>query len=111
MTNKPQDLAEQLMQALGVRTLFDTLIGADTLPVRKPDPQPFWAAVDGAGGRREAALLVGDTDTDRKTARAAGSPCILVTFGPGGADVAALEPEGTLGHYDDLGREVARLIG
>ena len=110
-TNKPEALAERLMVSLGVRDLFGSLIGADTLPVRKPDPAPYWAAVDGCGGRRAASLLVGDSDTDRNTARAAGVPSILVTFSPEGDAVKALEPEGLIGHFDELAGEVRRLIG
>ena len=110
-TNKPEGLAETLMQRLGVRDLFHTLIGADTLPVRKPDPDPFWAAVERAGGAREASVLVGDTITDRNTAKAAGRPCILVTFGPAGHDVVDLAPEALLHDYRDLGQVVRELIG
>ena len=40
-TNKPEGLAETLMKTLGVRDLFGALVGADTLPVRKPDPAPY----------------------------------------------------------------------
>ena len=49
-TNKPEYLAELLMTKLGVRDAFASLIGADTLPVRKPDPEPFFEAVRRAGG-------------------------------------------------------------
>lgn len=101
-TNKPEGLARQLMTDLGALELFHALIGADTLPVRKPDPAPFWAAVEGAGGDRSRAVLIGDTATDHNTARAAGIPSILVTFAPGGATVADLGPDALLDHYDYL---------
>jgi phosphoglycolate phosphatase len=110
-TNKPEGLAEKLLTSLGVRDLFGSLIGADTLPTRKPDVAPYWAAVDGCGGTREMSLLVGDSDTDRKTAAAAGVPAILVTFAPEGQAVRALQPEGLIHHFDDLPGEVRRLIG
>lgn len=110
-TNKPEGLAETLMQRLGVRDAFGALVGADTLPVRKPDPAPFFEAVDRVGGTRTASLLVGDTVTDRSTSAAAGVPSILVTFGPTGRKVAELKPEGLLDHYDDLDAIVAELIG
>ncbi len=110
-TNKPEGLAESLMRSLGVRDMFGSLIGADTLPTRKPDVAPYWAAVDGCGGTRDRSLLVGDSDTDRNTARAAGVPSILVTFAPEGEAVRDLEPEGIIDHMDDLSAEVARLIG
>lgn len=101
-TNKPEGLAISLMEKLGALSLFDCLIGADTLPVRKPDAAPFWAAVDQAGGDRARCCLIGDTDTDRKTATAAGVPSVLVTFGPGGGDMAALQPEALLHDFADL---------
>ena len=110
-TNKPQALAEQLLTSLGVRDLFASLIGADTLSVRKPDPEPLRAAIERAGGDLSRALLVGDSETDRETARAAGVGSVLVTFGPDGHAVAQLSPDALLDHYDDLSKVVARLIG
>ena len=101
-TNKPEALAETLLRQLGIRDRFASLIGADTLPVRKPDPRPYQAAVTGAGGDPARSILIGDTETDRKTARAAGVRCALVTFGPEGAAIARLAPEALLDHYDDL---------
>ncbi|MEP2784017.1 MAG: HAD-IA family hydrolase [Pseudoruegeria sp.] len=110
-TNKPEGLAETLLQRLGIRDLFASMIGADTLPVRKPNPEPFVEAVRRAGGDPAKALLIGDTVTDRETSRAAGVPSILVTFGPTGDAVAELSPEGLLTHYDELDILVERLIG
>lgn len=110
-TNKPEALAEVLMQRLGARDLFGSLVGADTLPQRKPDPRPLFEAIRRAGGDLSRAVLIGDTATDRNTARAAELPCILVTFGPGDDDVRTLDPEGLIGHFDELSAETARLIG
>jgi len=110
-TNKPEALAERLMTALGVRDLFGSLVGADTLPTRKPDVAPYWAAVDRCGGTRSASLLVGDSDTDRNTAAAAGVPCILVTFAPEGDAVRALSPEAVIDSYAELPGAVTQLIG
>lgn len=110
-TNKPEALADLLLRRLGVRDTFAALIGADTLPVRKPDPEPLRAAARAAGGDPAACVLVGDSDTDRNTARAAGVPSILVTFGPSGGDMAALEPEALLDRFEDLPQVVTRLIG
>lgn len=110
-TNKPEALAETLMQRLGVRAAFASLVGADTLPVRKPDPLPLREAVLRAGGDPEQSVLIGDTVTDRKTAAAMGVPCVLVTFGPDGRTVEDLSPEGLLDHYDDLPGLVMTLIG
>lgn len=110
-TNKPEGLAETLMTRLGVRDAFGSLVGADTLPVRKPDPAHHLEAVKRAGGDTSRSLLVGDTATDRDTSRNAGVPSVLVTFGPGRHDVLALDPEATIDSYDQLDDIVGRLIG
>jgi len=108
-TNKPEGLAEALLADLGVRNLFGALIGADTLATRKPDPAPLIEAVTRAGGRLDRTVLIGDTQTDRDTARNAGVASMLVTFGPDGGDVAALAPEALLDHYDRLEAALAGL--
>jgi phosphoglycolate phosphatase len=110
-TNKPEKLAEQLLARLGVREAFGALVGADTLPVRKPDPEHLFETARRAGGHPDKCILVGDSDTDRNTARAAKVPSILVTFGPSGADMAALEPEALLDDFADLPQVVKTLIG
>jgi len=109
-TNKPEALADQLLGELGVRDAFGALVGADTLPVRKPDPAPLAETVRRLGRDPAKSLLVGDSDTDRNTARAAGVPCVLVTFGPSGEDMAALSPEALIDSFADLVPTVARLM-
>ncbi|MEP2642035.1 HAD-IA family hydrolase [Roseobacter sp.] len=109
-TNKPEGLAETLLRNLGVRDAFASLVGADTLPVRKPDPEPLFEAARRAGGDPAKCALIGDSDTDRNTARAAGVPCVLVTFGPAGGDMAALSPDALLHNYTDLPAVVDRLL-
>jgi phosphoglycolate phosphatase len=110
-TNKPEGLAEELLRRLGVRDAFASMVGADTLSVRKPNPEHLFEAARRAGGDPALTCLIGDTDTDRKTARNAGVPCVLVTFGPAGGDMAALEPEALLDHYKDLPDIVTNLFG
>ncbi len=110
-TNKPEYLAEILLQKLGIRDLFGALIGADTLPTRKPDPAPYIAAVERAGGSVARSLLIGDTETDRNTGLAVGVPVILVSFGPEGPGVARLNPEALLHDFNDLPDLVQRMLG
>lgn len=110
-TNKPEALAELLLARLGVRDAFASMVGADTLSVSKPDAEPLREAARRAGGDPARCVLIGDSDTDRNTARAAGVPSVLVTFGPSGEDMAALEPEALLDRYEDLPGIVTRLIG
>jgi phosphoglycolate phosphatase len=109
-TNKPEALAEELTRRLGIRDLFGALIGADTLTTRKPDAAPYVETVRRVGGSVSRSMLVGDTDTDRKTGLAAGVPVALVTFGPEGRSIARLDPEALLDHFDDLPALAQRLI-
>ena len=83
-TNKPERLARLLLEELGVGGRFAALLGADSLPVRKPDPRHLVETIARAGGEPGRAVLVGDTVSDREAARAAGVPCVLVGFGPEG---------------------------
>ncbi len=109
-TNKPAALAELLLERLGVRDAFAAMVGAGTLPVRKPDPAAYRAAVERAGGDPARSFLIGDTVTDRDTARAAGVPVALVTFGPEGRGVERLAPDALIDHYDALDALAARLV-
>ncbi|WP_102223074.1 HAD hydrolase-like protein [Acidimangrovimonas sediminis] len=109
-TNKPAALAEDLLSRLGVRGLFASLVGADTLSTRKPDPAPYHAAVERAGGELGRSFLVGDTETDYKTARAVGVPIALVTFGPEGRGVDRFAPDALLDHFDGLPDLAERLL-
>ncbi len=110
-TNKPEGLAETLLTRLGIRDAFDVLIGADTLPTRKPDAAPLLAAITRAGGDPAQSVLIGDTITDRDAGKNANVPVILVGFGPTGRAVADLNPAAILDHYRDLPDLVAELIG
>lgn len=101
-TNKPERLAMLLLDALGVLDRFGAVLGADTLSVRKPNPWHLWETIDRVGAERGASVLIGDTVTDRKTAEAAGVPCILMDFGLS-ADVAHdLAPEAVATGFDQL---------
>jgi phosphoglycolate phosphatase len=108
-TNKPAALAEILLARLGIRDRFEAMLGADSLTVRKPDPEHLFETIRRLNGSNAQSVLVGDTMTDRNTARAANIPCILVTFGPKSRDVEAMAPEALLEHYDQLPEVLGRL--
>lgn len=108
-TNKPEGLARILLAELGVLDRFAALVGADTLPVRKPDPRPVWAAAERAGAARDRSVMVGDTVTDREAARAAGLPCVLMDMGVSADVVAELDAEAVLSRFADLPAVLERL--
>ena len=109
-TNKPERLARLLLEALGVAGRFAALLGADSLPWKKPDPRHLVETIMRAGGEASRAALIGDTISDREAARAAGIPCVLVGFGPEGGAVAALRPEAIVADFAELPAVLGRLV-
>ena len=78
-TNKPIHPTRAVLAHLGLADLFETVLGGDSLPVRKPDPTPLIAAFDAMGGTRR--VYVGDSDVDAETAARAAVPFFLFTEG------------------------------
>lgn len=80
-TNKRESMARLLVDALGLTALFDSIVGADTLETRKPDPAPVRLCLEQTNAAR--AVFIGDSDTDIRAALAAGLPCFIADFGYG----------------------------
>ncbi|MAB54022.1 MULTISPECIES: phosphoglycolate phosphatase [Marinobacter] len=81
VTNKPEQFVAPLLEQMGIEHWFDISIGGDTLPVRKPDPQPLIHAMTELGGTRGTTVMVGDSVTDISAALAAGIPSVAVRYG------------------------------
>lgn len=108
-TNKPINLAVQLITALGWSGRFAAILGGDSLPVRKPDGAHVEATARAAGGDLRDAIFVGDTSVDVAAARNAGIPVIVVGFGFADAAVVDLGADAVIGHFDELVDTLARL--
>jgi phosphoglycolate phosphatase len=106
-TNKPERLTHLLLGALGWSDRFGSVVGGDTLPVRKPDPQPLHEAIARAGGGRAA--FVGDSITDADTAKAAALPFVAVSFGFLDRPVEQLGADAVIDHFRELLPALARL--
>ena len=90
-TNKPVAASRELLAALGVLDLFAAVGGGDSYRTRKPDPEHLLSTLADAGGRADAAVMVGDHHKDAQAAAGAGVPCIFAAWGYGAApaEVAA----------------------
>jgi phosphoglycolate phosphatase len=108
-TNKPQALADRLIATLGWTARFRAVVGADSVPARKPDPGHVLATLAAAGGEASRALFVGDSRTDAEAARAAGLPLVLVRFGYSEEAVDELGAGALIGHFDGLEAAVRQL--
>jgi len=109
-TNKPEGLAIELMTRLGALERFGALLGADTLPVRKPDPTHLFETIARIGGDPAAAVMIGDTDTDLKTAQNAEIPCILTSFGYSHIPVARLKPDVIVDRFEQIPAALERCL-
>ena len=108
-TNKPERLALMLLDALGVRNRFAAILGADTLAVRKPDPEHLFETARRMGARAEHSVLLGDTRTDVDAAAAAGMPCVLTAFGFAAEPLAELRAAAVIHHFREAPPLLERL--
>ncbi|MGF1500439.1 MAG: phosphoglycolate phosphatase [Paracoccaceae bacterium] len=109
-TNKPERLAHLLLARLGVTERFAAVLGADTLPVRKPDPEHFRETARRIGADPARSVMIGDTRTDLDTARAAGVPIVLTRFGFAAEPLAQLAPDCAVDHYCEIADALERLM-
>ncbi|MFA5951068.1 MAG: phosphoglycolate phosphatase [Hyphomicrobium sp.] len=108
-TNKREGLSRQLLEALGLMSLFDALAGRDTFPVNKPHPGHLTGAIKLAGGEPARALMIGDTGVDIATARAAEIPVIACSFGYSDVPLADLAPDRLVHHFNEIEAAVSSL--
>jgi phosphoglycolate phosphatase len=109
-TNKIESSAMLLISKLGIADLFAFVCGQDTFGVGKPDARPLLKTIAAAGGSSERAMMVGDSATDIKTARAAKVPVIAVTYGYTDVPVSQLGPDLAIAHFDQLEAACAALL-
>ena len=101
-TNKIEGLAKLLITKLGIAERFAFICGQDTFGVGKPDATPLLKTIAASGGAKGRAIMVGDSETDIKTARAAGVPVIAVDFGYTDVPIEELGPDRVISHFDQL---------
>ena len=108
-TNKPERASRLMLASLGLDRFLTSVVGGDTLPVKKPDPAPLLAAIAGLGLPPSAALMVGDNEHDIATAKAAGVPVVAVSWGYARVPLAELDADATIDDFADLPAAIARL--
>ena len=95
-------------ETLKLAPRFAAICGQDTFGVMKPDPGH--AAADHRARRRRAgeAIMVGDSGTDVRTARAANVPVVAVDFGYSDVPIATLQPDRLISSFADLPAAIDR---
>ena len=109
-TNKLEWLSTRLLNTLNLADRFAAICGQDTFGVQKPDPQVLRRTILRAGGDPAHAIMVGDSGTDVRTARAANVPVIAVDFGYTEVPIAALRPDRIIGSYKELPAAIRAVV-
>jgi phosphoglycolate phosphatase len=110
-TNKLEWLAKRLLEQLGLTQHFAAICGPDTFGVAKPDPAMLLQTIASVGGAADRAVMVGDSSTDVRTARAAAVPIIVVGFGYADVPVEALEADRVINSFSELPEAIQSLLG
>lgn len=110
-TNKIEWLAVKLLKTLRLDRHFACICGQDTFKVMKPNPEILLGTVKRAGGDPASAVMIGDSGTDIRTARAANIPVIAVDFGYTEAPIETLHPDLVISSYAELPPAIARVAG
>jgi len=103
VTNKAAQFTEPLLRDLGVRDDFSIVVSGDTLPRKKPDPLPLLHAAEHFGVQPADALMVGDSVSDVKAARAADFGIVCMSYGYNhGVDIRTADPDAVIDSLVDI---------
>jgi len=109
-TNKRTALSVQLLDALDMSARFSAIVGADAVTDRKPHPDHYRAAVARAGGEVRRSVMVGDSAADVGSARGAGAPVCVVSFGYSDVGAETLGADVLLHRFSELAPACRRLL-
>lgn len=111
LTNKPFVPSRQICTALGLDPFFFNIYGGNSFSTKKPDPEGLRTLMQEAGADPEETLMVGDTDVDILTARAAGAWSLGCRFGLSPQTMIAMEREGLVDAVVDSADEWITALG
>jgi phosphoglycolate phosphatase len=111
LTNKPQVLTAPILEALNLSAHFGVVCGAGRYNYHKPDARIVTHVIEELGGPGAGAVMIGDSAVDVATARAAGIPVILLSYGYTPEPVQNLGADAVADCFSSLPPLIARFIG
>ena len=103
VTNKAEQFTLPLLGDLGIQSEFEIIICGDTLEEKKPHPLPLLHAAEFFKTKPENALMLGDSVSDVKAARAAGFQIICMSYGYNhGVDIHDSNPDAVIDSMTEL---------
>jgi phosphoglycolate phosphatase len=101
-TNKFERPSRIILEHLKLMPPITDVAGADTFPVRKPDPKHILMLLERMGGAAQRAVMVGDSIHDLEAAHAAGLPAVLVSWGYTDRPASELGADAVIERFDRL---------
>jgi len=101
-TNKFERPSRMILEHLKLMPPIADVAGADTFPVRKPDPKHILMLVERMGGNPQRTVMIGDSIHDVEAAHAAGLPAVLVSWGYTDRPASELGAEAVIERFDAL---------
>jgi len=80
-TNKTEHLAVDLLKKIGIYDYFEYVAGYNTFDYCKPDPRHLITVLEILDGDLKKSIMIGDSETDANSAKAANIPMILLEDG------------------------------
>jgi phosphoglycolate phosphatase len=103
VTNKAEQFTHPLLKDLGIFDRFEIIVSGDSLPEKKPHPLPLLHAAEALGVQPADAIMIGDSRSDVKAARAAGFQIICMTYGYNhGEDIRHYHPDAVIDSMEEL---------
>jgi len=103
VTNKASQFTIPLLKDLGIHDEFGIVVCGDTLPVKKPDPQPLLHAAAHFHVGSEDSMMLGDSRSDVTAARAAGFQIVCMSYGYNhGEDIRNYSPDAVIDSMAEL---------
>lgn len=103
VTNKAAEFTLPILQDLGVQDFFEVTICGDDTPRKKPDPLPLLTAAERMQVDPDRSMMLGDSQSDVKAARAAGFQIICMSYGYNhGEDIRSFAPDAVIDSFTEL---------
>ena len=103
VTNKPYDFVGPILKKLEIDTLFDMIVGGDSLEKKKPDPLPLTHVCEKLGFSIKESVMVGDSKNDILAAKSADMDTIGVTYGYNyGENISLYDPDIIVERFSEL---------
>ncbi len=103
VTNKPFPFVSPILKGLGMDEIFALILGGDSLPEKKPHPQPLLHVCERLEVNVANAVMIGDSKNDILAANACGMDSVGVTYGYNyGEEIGVHKPSVILDDFSEL---------